>query len=152
MKNNLKYLLFLLSLMACGNEHVFEASFNFENNSWQSFQKVEFEFPAEKLSKTHNVYLEIVYTNSFPYEYLDFTSQITSPGGEERLRAYHEKLRNKNEIYAVSKSEEIFTKKILLTQLNGFSTTSICKLIFENRMDKLETPGIKSLKIIVSSI
>ncbi len=134
-------------LTACQPEAVHTSSYTFKRSGWNSFEKAAFDFTIDQNRGEYDLYLDIIYTSDYPREYLTFASQLQSPDGEERLRNFHERLRTKDEIYKAYENTEEFNKKILLGKDYTFKEKGSYKLILENRMSKMQTPGIRRIEL-----
>ncbi|MDZ7742834.1 MAG: hypothetical protein U5Q03_14105 [Bacteroidota bacterium] len=150
MRHYLRFSVLILTsllLFSCQPETIHESSYDFKNSSWNSFEKARFTFTLDQSGGQYDLYLNIIYTSDYPAEYITFASQMKTPGGEERLRNFHERLRTKDEIYKAYKNTGVFEKKILLGKDYSFQEKGTYKLILENRMSKMQTPGIKRIEL-----
>ena len=134
-------------MFSCQPESVHQSSYHFKHDTWNSFEKAGFRFMVENTRGEYDLYLNIVYTNQYPREYITFATQMITPGGEERLRNFHLRLRTKDEVYTAYENVEIIKKKILLIKDYTFEKKGNCIIRLDNRMSKVETAGVRRIEL-----
>ena len=140
-------LIFLIS--ACNNNIDYNNFKKFNNNSWNRFSELNFEFPVNKSGNGFNIYLLIKFDKSFSYDKLLINTAFYTPSGEERFTKYDIKVKDKNGEFIGEKKDNKIEMKFPLRKDFRFSKDGICKLDVENRMTKIETPGIIGIGIII---
>ena len=140
-------LIFLMS--ACDNNIHYNYFEKFNNNSWNRFSELNFEFPVNESGIEYNIYLLIKFDKSFSNDELLINTAFYTPSGEERFTKYDIKVRDKNGEFIGEKQDNLIKLKFSLRKDFRFSKDGICKLEVENRMTKIETPGIIGIGIVV---
>ncbi|MBI9039402.1 MAG: hypothetical protein JEY97_14815 [Bacteroidales bacterium] len=134
-------------MSACGNKVTYDSFEQFENNSWNRFNELNFEFPVDK--STYNIYLTIKFDETYSYNELLINTAFYTPSGEERFTNYEIKVRDKNGEF-IGENHDNNIKLIFPLRKNfRFSKEGICKLEIENLMTKIETSGIIGIGIII---
>ena len=140
-------LIFLMS--SCDNNIHYNYFEKFNNNSWNRFSELNFEFPVNESGIEYNIYLLIKFDESFSYDKLLINTAFYTPSGEERFTKYDIKVKDKNGEFIGEKQDDQIELKFSLRKDFRFSKDGICKLEVENRMTKIETPGIIGIGIVV---
>ena len=140
-------LIFLMS--ACDNKIHYDYFGEFKNKSWNRFSELNFEFPVNESENGYNIYLLIKFDELFSYDKLLINTAFYTPSGEERFTKYDIKVKDKNGEFIGEKKDNKIEMKFPLRKDFRFSKDGICKLDVENRMTKIETPGIIGIGIIV---
>ena len=141
-------LTFILLLTACGNRTVFREYREMENVSWNRFDIQFFEVPVHH-GEVLDFYLFLRHHTNYPYDHLDVNVTFYSPGGEMRSADYHFKLKDKNGNWKADGMGELWDIELPVQQNLRFSKNGTCKVRIENKMTKLETPGIIEIGLIV---
>ncbi len=142
-------IIFSLLLAACGDRMAFKQYKTFENTSWNRFDILLFEVPV-KAGDYLDFNLALRHHTYFPYDYLDANITFYSPGGEMRSAEYHFKLKDKNGQWKANGMGELWDIELPIRDSLYFSKDGICKVRVENKMTKIETPGIMEVGLIVT--
>jgi gliding motility-associated lipoprotein GldH len=141
-------ILFSVLLGACTNHTVFKQNKTFENVSWNRFDILQFEVPVNtgdyldfSLALRHHTY--------FPYDYIDANITFYPPGGGMRSAEYHFELKDKNGVWKADGMGELWDIELPIRDSLYFNKNGICKVRIENKMTKIETPGIMEIGLIV---
>ncbi len=140
--------IFSLLLGACGNHVVFRQHKTFENVSWNRFDILLFEVPV-MAGDYLDFHLALRHHTHFPYDYLDANITFYSPGGEMRSGEYHFKLKDNNGQWKADGMGELWDIELPIRDSLYFNKDGICKVRIENKMTKIETPGIMEVGLIV---
>lgn len=148
MKRLLGVAVFLLFLLSDCTEHtVFRQYKSFENVSWNRFDILNFDVPVQKgdyldfdLALRHHTY--------FPYNYLDANITFYPPGGGMRSSEYHFELKDDDGNWKADGMGELWDIELPIRDSLSFNKNGICKVRIENKMTKLETPGIMEVGLI----
>ena len=135
-------------MSGCGNSTVFKGYEKFENISWNKFDKLEFEFNVNK-SDHLDFYLALRHHTNYPYDYINFTLTIYTPDGEMRSRNYRFELKDSNQKWKSSGMGELWDAELPIRKNMIINKTGVCKVVIENRMSKMETPGIVEVGLVV---
>jgi len=147
-KLNTYLLISLLAFIACKPEPVYQKSNDMKGNTWSRFDNQTFEIPITEAGKSYAVFLTMKCTADFPYDEFPVFASLKTPAGEERTKEYNFKLRD----YVITGDKEkkdSLTYEFPLWKELFISDKGKCTLIIENIIPKIETPGIKSVGILV---
>ena len=141
-------IIFSVLLGACTNHTVFKHYKTFDKISWNRFDILQFEVPVNagdyldfNLALRHHTY--------FPYGYIDANITFYPPGGGMRSADYHFKLKDKNGDWKANGMGELWDIELPIRDSLYFNKDGICKVRVENKMTKIETPGIVEVGLIV---
>ena len=141
-------LTFILLLTACGNRTIFREYREMENASWNRFDIQVFEVPVHQ-GDVLDFYLFLRHHTHYPYDHLDVNVTFYTPGGETRSADYHFELKDENGKWKADGVGELWDIELPVQQNLKFSKDGMCKVRVENKMTKLETPGIIEIGLIV---
>ena len=84
---NILYLLALLLLVttSCQQKKIYQDRHQFNNYTWQRFDKITFNIPIEKSSTTADIVLTVRHITQYPYPNLPMYIIMHTPSGEERI-------------------------------------------------------------------
>ena len=149
MKQLIALILLVIILSSCSNEEVFKQYKTFENASWNRFDILLFEVPV-KAGDYLNFELALRHHTYFPYDYLNTNITFYLPSGEMRTADYHFNLKDKNGKWKADGMGELWDIELPIRDGLLFQKDGICKVRIENKMTKIETPGILEVGLIVS--
>ncbi len=142
-------LFIIISLLtACTNNTAFKEYKKFDDISWNRFDILEFEFPVEKKEPV-DFYLALRHHTNFPYSFVDVNITIFTPDGEIRSREYRFRLKNTDLKWKGDGMGELWDIEFPIRKEMLFNKNGICKVEIENKMHKVETPGIIEVGLIV---
>ncbi len=116
--------------------------------TWKRFDNQEFSFQAEK-NTPMDFYLILRHHTNYPYDYLNINVTIETPDGDRRSREYSFKLKDKNDKWKSDGMGELWDINLPLRKSTVFNNSGSCKVIFENKMPKMHTPGIIEVGLLV---
>jgi gliding motility-associated lipoprotein GldH len=141
-------IIFVLFLFGCDTNTIYREYNSFDDVSWNRLDILNFEIPVEK-----NVPLEFYFTlrhhTDFPYSFIDINITLYTPDGEMRSRDYHYGLKGTDFNWKGEGMGELWDVELPIRKGMSFKKSGICKIRVENRMNKIETPGIVEAGIIV---
>jgi gliding motility-associated lipoprotein GldH len=114
----------------------------FEHQAWYRFDILKFEVPIEKTEKPYDISFFASCSKYFEYEELDFNMIMTSPSGEERIKEYHLKIKDKSGKFP---GEFVGDSCIFVVSLKkglSISKKGILKIEIENLVPRMETRGL----------
>lgn len=132
---------FILLLGSCGQKTVFKDYHRFDNISWDRFDILNFNVDVQKDEKLDFDLLLRHHTN-YPYDYLDVNITFYTPSGASMSRDYHFKLKNKDGSWKSDGLGDFWDIELPIRNEMLFSESGICKVRIENKMTKINTPGI----------
>ncbi len=150
MKQITTLIILALVLSSCSNKVVFKEYKNFENVSWNRFDILLFEVPV-KAGDYLDFHLALRHHTNFPYDYIDANITFYSPGGGMRSGEYHFKLKHKNGKWKADGMGEFWDIELPIRDSLYFNKDGLCKVRVENKMTKIETPGIMEAGLIVKT-
>ncbi len=140
-------LIIILLLASCTNNTTFKEYKKFDDISWNRFDILEFEFPVEK-QEPLDFYLALRHHTDFPYSYIDVDITINTPDGEIRSREYRFRLKNTDLKWKGDGMGDLWDIEFPIRKEMLFNKSGICKIQIENKMHKVETPGIIEVGLI----
>lgn len=132
----------------CNNNTVFKEYEKFDDVSWSKLDILNFEFPVNE-KEEYDFYLALRHHTDFPYSFIDVNITFFTPDGEMRSRDYHFRLKNTKLEWKGDGMGELWDIELLIRKEMVFNKGGICKIRIENRMRKVETPGIMEIGLIV---
>ena len=142
-------LLVMILMISCSHEKQEERKILFSNNSWQRYDILKFEFPITEAGGSCDLLFELNCSKSFMYDDLPLNMVLNSPSGEERIKEYLMKIRDKNgECTGTIKGDSCYTRLVLKKGLYC-SRKGVLKVEIENLNPKLQTEGIYSAGMIL---
>jgi len=150
MKQFFTLLILTIVISSCSDKAVFKQYKTFENTSWNRFDILLFEVPVES-GDYLNFELTLRHHTYFPYDYLDANITFYSPSGEMRSAEYHFKLKDKNGKWKADGMGELWDIELPIRDSLYFNKSGTCKVRVENKLTKIETPGIVELGLIVKT-
>jgi gliding motility-associated lipoprotein GldH len=144
MKKNaaLQLLILLFILPACNRIKPVESYHPFTTGSWQRFDILKFEIPAENAGKYFDVLFFARFTHDFSYDQLNINMVLNTPAGEERINEYTMKVKSAGgKFLGEWTGDSCFTSMVLK---RGFKVSSAGILVIEieNLTPRLQTEGI----------
>ena len=139
----------LLLLSSCTNKPEFEQYHNFDNHSWNRFKFVNFEYPVANTDQEYDIYIILRYLPEYPYNKFNFVFTIYKPSGEMRSSDHKTWIIGENGKMQGENKGDYYEIKIPVSKGISFPETGTAKFEIENKMTKLETPGIVAAGIII---
>ena len=147
-KKTLVALAVILLFSGCWNRTVFKEYREMEKVSWNRFDIPFFKVPVHK-GDALDFYLHLRHHTNYPYNYLDVNITFYLPGGETRSGEYHYKLKDDDGSWKSKGMGELWDIELPVRKGLKISEDGICKVRVENKMTKVETPGIVEIGLIV---
>jgi len=138
----------LLLVTACGNKTVFIEYREFDDVSWNRFDIQNFEVPVEE-NDVLDFYFMVRHHSYFPYDFIDVNITFYLPGGGMRSGDYHYDLKDEQGKWLGSGMGELWDIELPIRRNLNIAEAGICKVRIENKMTKLETPGIIEVGLLV---
>ncbi len=134
-------LLLVALLFSCGNGAIYKKYHRFENITWDRFEILNFEVDVDKdqlldfefLFRHHTLYL---------YDFIDVNITFYTPSGATLSRDYHFKLKDEDGNWKASGAGDLWDITFPIRKEMKFSRKGNCKIRIENKMTKINTPGI----------
>ncbi len=150
MKQAVFFIIILLLFFSCGNPVTEYEEFTvFENQTWNKFRIISFDFNISNTDADYNIWLCVRYNKNFPEKKLKFNTELKAANGEQRLREASITLFNiDNKIIGEKKADYFEIKYPLYNNLH-FNEKGKQKVEIQNMMGKYVLPGIKQIGIVV---
>jgi len=145
MKRLLPLLLILFVLHSCSPRKVFEQRHTFENMQWNRFKSVYFEFDISDTKSLYDLSLSLRHHTVYPEPDLQITIAIYTPSGERRLKDVILQVRNADGTFKSSGMGDLWDIEQPIYEGYTFNEKGHYKVEIENRMSKLDTPGVMEL-------
>ncbi len=142
-------LILLTFLSACNKNKIFKEYQALDNYSWNRFKKIVFECTIADSENNYDIYIAVRYVDGVPYRTIQSGLQIIFPDGEERYNSIELNIRNKDGSYKGSVAGDIWDCSILVLKNYPLLEKGKYSFIIHNLMDKVETPGIMEIGLIV---
>ncbi len=136
---------FLCITGSCRKSESLTQFHSFPNNTWNRFEKQNFNFRIEDVSFPYDLKLILRHNDSYPFDNLYVHVVIEKPGGEERIMEYDFKVKDTDGQF-LSRSTNGYDE-ITFTLHTGlyFQEEGNCRVEIENLIPKIEIPGILEL-------
>ena len=141
-------LITIVLVVSCGNRTVFKEYRKLDAVSWNRFDIQNFDVAVQK-DEQLDFYFFVRHHTNFPYDYLDINVTFYMPGGEMRSGDYHFELKDENNNWKASGMGELWDIELLIRKNLKMKKEGICKVRIENKMTKLQTPGIMEIGLVV---
>ena len=138
----------IMLVTSCGNRTVFKEYRKLDAVSWNRFDIQNFDVTVQK-DDWLDFYLFIRHHTQFPYDYLDVNVTFYMPGGEMRSGDYHFELKDENNKWKANGMGELWDIELLIRKNLKMKDEGVCKVRIENKMTKLQTPGIMEIGLVV---
>ena len=125
-------------------KQVFKENKQFKDLGWERFDILDFEVGVEK-GQLLDFDLIINHLPDYAYDYLDVNITFYTPSGASLSRNYHFNLKDKNHNWKSTLKDNVLQANLVIRKEMTLSKTGICKVRIENKMTKIETPGIISI-------
>jgi gliding motility-associated lipoprotein GldH len=140
-----RYLLFVLLIplfYSCGSKTIFKENTKFDNLQWNRFKELSFSWDVKDTSAVYDVVFNLRHHTVYPYDNLFITIALYSPSGERRVSDFHIPVKNPDGSFKAEGMGDYWDLDYVLFPDQKFREPGKYKIEIENRMDKLETPGI----------
>jgi len=141
-------LIIILLLTSCNSNTTFKEYKKFDDISWNRFDILEFYVPVQK-KEPLDLYLALRHHTNFPYSYIDVTITLNTPDGEMRSRDYRFRLKDTDLKWKGSGMGDLWDIELPIRKEMLFNKNGICKIQIENKMHRVETPGIIEVGLII---
>jgi len=147
-KNIVTLVIAIVLITSCGNRAVFKEYRKLDAMSWNRFDIQNFDVSVQK-DEQYDFYFFMRHHTNFPYDYLDVNVTFYMPGGEMRSGEYHFKLKDDNGKWIANGMGELWDVELLIRKNLKMKKEGVCKVRIENKMTKMETPGIMEIGLVV---
>lgn len=142
-------LLFTPLFISCGGKTILQERTKFEELSWNRFKELSFSWDIKDTTKSCDILFNLRHHTVYPFDNLFITIALYSPSGERRVSDFHIPVKNADGSFIANGMGDYWDLDYPLFKDFKFRETGKYKIEIENRMDKLETPGIMEAGITV---
>lgn len=142
-------LLCLLVFTACNKKPVFEQYVKMENDSWNRFKSLRFEFQINKPDKFWDIVFVIKHLEEYPFSNLNVDMALISPNGEQRVIPFDILLKNEKGDFLSKKEGAIRNMEFVMLSKVNLKETGKYVIEIDNVMPVFETTGIRELGLLV---
>lgn len=135
--------------ISCGKKTIFQERVKFDDLKWNRFKELSFTFEVQDTSAVNDIIFNFRHHSVYPYEELFITIALSSPSGERRISDYHIPVKKPDGSFFAEGMGDLWDLDYTLMPGHKFSEKGKYKLEIENRMSKLETPGVMEAGITV---
>ena len=138
----------VLFLAGCNSNTIYKDYNKFDDISWNRLDILDFELPVVK-KEPLNFYLAFRHHTNYPYSFIDVNITFFTPDGEMRSKDYHYRLKGTDFKWKGDGMGELWDIELPIRKDMLFNESGICRVKIENKMNKMETPGIIEVGLIV---
>lgn len=147
--------LLIISALAitCGltscQKNIYREFHEFENYTWNRFDKVTFNISLDKADLSGDIILSIRYLEQFPYDEIPMQVNLRTPSGEERIIERTIKVKDDKGNFKGSVAGSFWDLEETLWKSFYFNQEGIYIIEIENINPHVGIPGIVDLGLIV---
>lgn len=145
MKTKILVLFVVSLLISCNSDPIF-TTFQFDNNSWNKFQPVQWDVQIPSREKPFLLRIDFQIDNDFSEESIDFQLVIEDSDGESRVQSFQISVAN---YLTENANNQLKTINYPLHSLGDFVAGHSYHIELTSLMPRLETKGIKELSFIL---
>jgi gliding motility-associated lipoprotein GldH len=139
------FVFFLMGfLFSCSNNNIFTEYKKFDNLNWDRFNILYFNVDVGK-NQILDIDLLLRHHTNYPYNFLDVNITFYTPAGATLSRDYHLNLKDKNGKWKAEGLGDYWDLKLPVRKDLKISKKGVLKVRVENKMTKINTPGIMEL-------
>ncbi|HLN53875.1 MAG TPA: hypothetical protein VK212_09210 [Lentimicrobium sp.] len=140
---------FALAFSGCSKRNVYREFHEFDNYTWNRFDKVTFNVPIDKTDFTADIILTVRYLDQFPYGEIPLQVILKTPSGEERIIERTVKVKDEKGDFIGSVAGSYWDLDEVLWKSFYFNQQGNYTLEFENIIPYMGIPGIVDLGLTV---
>jgi len=145
---NLILLLFISTIfISCGQKTIHKEYKRFDNITWDRFNMLEFELEVEE-GQLIDFDLLLRHHTLYPFDHLDVNITFYTPSGSTMSRDYHFMLKDKSGKWLADGAGDYWDINLNIRKEMKINKTGICKIVIENKMTKIKTPGVIEVGIL----
>lgn len=141
-------LLLVLLLTACHSGKRYELNHTFENNTWDRFNKLQFEMPGNIEPGNYDITLNIRLNESFEYDRFPVFVTLNTPSGEERTNEIELKIKDNGRFYQTPENGLVTITQKLWEGIH-IADTGVCIITVENLIPKIQAFGVNGVSMVM---
>lgn len=134
--------LFVILFSGCQQDKSQSQIIHFDDNIWQRFNYLNFEFQVEATEETWDFLVIFRVTEEFPSQAMIFNLVMNMPSNEERIREFKIDVRDKEENMLGEKKTGYYEYVLPVRKQVRFYESGALKFEIESLMTKYYTPGV----------
>lgn len=138
-----------ISLWGCGSGRIYENSVEFENNSWQRFNILKWNFENTKVGRECDFKIKLLITEDVKWNFIPISFKIISPSDDERAQEHKFWIRNSDGELSGTKVGDCYEYSFDLRNNYLLNEKGIYGVSMENKMYKYHNYGFVKLELIV---
>ncbi len=144
MKRPIFVFLATVFLISCSNRTYFKEYKKFDSLNWDRFNILNFDVIVDK-DQSLDFDLLLRHHTAYPYGFLDVNITFYTPAGATLSRDYHFNLKEKNGKWKADGLGDLWDIELPVRKEMKISKAGILKVRVENKMTKIDTPGIMEI-------
>ena len=140
-------LLILLLFSGCKKNNAIIRYHKFNDQTWNRFEKLRFDFPVMDIDKHYDVYFFANHTKDYEFDNLEFNMIMTTPSGEERIKEYKFLLKNKTGGFTGKCCQDSCTASIALKQDLRIEKKGMLRIEIETLVPRLQVNALLGVGI-----
>lgn len=155
MKRGFLMVLVLVAIVAagCRNNDDLSGFHYFENEVWERFKFIQFEFPVDDVNQSWNVWVVVLHTSDFENKSLPLNIEMVTPAGDSRVLDIPVFIRSvESDDWLGEPEEDYYVVNTLTHPKIRFTETGTLKFEIENFNSKYYTPGIRAIGIRIEPV
>ena len=140
-------LLLFLIFSGCKKNTEITSYHKFNNQSWNRFEKINFDIPVLDIEKSYDIYFFADHTKDYEYDNLRFNMVMTTPSGEERIKEYKLMIKNNTGGFLSDCNSDSCTASIPLKKGFQFEKKGMLRIEIETLVPRLQINGVLGVGI-----
>jgi len=136
----------LLILAACQPEKKYLLDHTFDNNTWDRFNKLQFEMPGNIKPGNYDIIFTVRLQGSFEYDRFPIFVTLNTSSGEERMNEIELKVKDQDKFYGTEENGMHLISQKLWEGLH-IADTGVNIITVENLVPKVQTQGVYNVSI-----
>jgi gliding motility-associated lipoprotein GldH len=148
MKRTLLFPVIILFIMlaACRSDNKYVLNHTFDNNTWDRFNKLQFEMPANIKPGNYDILFQVRLQETFEYDRFPIFVTLNTSSGEERTNEIEMKIKDNDKFYGTGENNlHVITQK--LWEGLYIADTGVNIITVENLIPKMQASGVNSVSL-----
>lgn len=141
----------LLMLSACQPDKEYKLNHTFENNTWDRFNKLQFEMPGDINPGNYDIIFTVRFQEDFQYDRFPIYVTLNTSSGEERMNEIELKVKDNGKYYGTEENGLHVISLKLWEELH-IADTGINTITIENLIPKVQTTGVNDVSVVMQKV
>jgi gliding motility-associated lipoprotein GldH len=138
-KKSIIYGLFIVLVFSgCKKNNEIITYHKFTNQTWNRFEKINFNIPILNIAKPYDIYFFANHTKDYEFDNLRFNMIMTTPSGEERIKEYKFLVKNSTGNFIGNCNQDSCTESIVLRKGLQFDKKGMLRIEIETLVPRLQ--------------